>query len=62
MMTLSEARKTGSLQEFAQLEQARGVGRIESSGFDALVERVIKLQPQQDQITGSGVRGGSTGK
>ena len=62
MLTLAEARKTGRLSEFIAQEQSRGVPSVDASDFESLASIVVKAQKQQDQTSGSPVRGGSSGK
>lgn len=62
MLTLSEAQKTGRLQEFAEQEAERGVAKISAKSFDVSVKRVLKPLPPQDQTSGSRGRGGLRGK
>ena len=42
MLTLSEAKKTGRLQEFIAQKQAAGVGPISEAKFDETASTVIK--------------------
>ena len=42
MLTLSEAVKSGRLQDFIAQEEARGVGPIDHSEFDALTAALVK--------------------
>ena len=62
MLTLAEARKTGRLSEFIAQEQSKGIPGVATIDFDGLAKLLIKSQTQQDQTSGSCVRGGSTGK
>ncbi|WP_157779847.1 hypothetical protein [Celeribacter ethanolicus] len=62
MLSLSEAQKTGQLEEFIAQEEARGVGPISAAEFDENAAKVIKTPPQDDQTSGSLPRDGSHGK
>ena len=42
MLTLSEAIKTGRLEDFIRQEEARSAGPVDRSELDAALERVIK--------------------
>ena len=61
-LTLSQARKIGLLQQFANQQEHAGIGPINPKNFDHLVKAAATALPPQDQTSGSRVRGGSTGK
>ena len=52
MLTLSEAMKTGRLEEFIAQEEVRGVKPISEAEFDESASTVIKTPPQSDQTSG----------
>jgi hypothetical protein len=62
MLTLSEAVKTGRLQEFIVQEEARGVGPIDRGAFGSLLGKAVKAPQSKDQTSRSPSRDGSTGK
>jgi hypothetical protein len=62
MLTLSEAVKTGRLQDFIAQEEARGVGSIDRAEFDRLLVKAIKSPQSKDQTSRSPLPGGLTGK
>jgi hypothetical protein len=62
MLTLSEAVKTGRLQEFIAQEEARGIGSIDRADLDRALAKVIKAPRSEDQTSHSPSRDGSTGK
>jgi len=62
MLTLSEAMKTGQLQEFIAQEEARGVGPIDRGDLDRALSKIIKAPQSKDQTSHSASRSGSTEK
>ena len=62
MLTLSEAIKTGRLQDFIAQEEARGVGSIDRAEFDRLLGKAVKAPQSKDQTLHSPLPGGSNGK
>jgi hypothetical protein len=62
MLTLSQAVKTGRLQEFIAQEEARGVGPIDRAELDRALAKMIKAPRSEDQTSRSPSRDGSTGK
>jgi hypothetical protein len=62
MLTLSEALKTGRLQDFAVQEEARGIGPIDRAELDALAAALIKAPQSGDQTSHSPPGDGLTGK
>ncbi len=61
-LSLSEAVKTGRLNEFIDQEEARGVGPIDRAAFDSLTATLIKAPQSEDQTSHSPSGDGSTGK
>jgi hypothetical protein len=59
MLTLSDAVKSGRLQEFIKQEEARGIGPIDRAEFDALVTKAVKAPRSEDQTSHSSSRDGS---
>jgi hypothetical protein len=62
MLTLSEAIKTGRLQEFAAQEKARSIGPIDRAEFDALSVTLIKAPQSRGRTSRSSSGDGSSGK
>jgi hypothetical protein len=63
MLTLSEAIKSGRLQEFIAQEEARGVGPIDRAEFDALLIATLAKAPQsKDRTSRSSSGDGSSGR
>ena len=62
MLTLSEAVKTGRLQEFIAQEEARGIGPIDRADLDRALAKVIKAPQSKDQTSHSPSSDGLTGK
>ena len=62
MLGLSEAIKTGRLQEFIAQEEARGVGPVVEADFDDLAAKVIRTSQSADQTSHSLPADGSRGK
>ena len=61
-LTLSEAQKTGRLQDFILQQQTAGLEAISSKEFDETVAGLVKAPQSPNQTSGSRVPGGSTGK
>ena len=61
-ISLRDAKLTGRLTQFVEQETQKGIDPISRSVFDFGVELIVKAPLQQDQTSGSCVRGGSTGK
>jgi hypothetical protein len=62
MLTLSEAVKSGRLQEFIAQEEARGVGPIDRADLDRALAKMVKAPQSKDQTSRSPLPDGSTGK
>jgi hypothetical protein len=62
MLTLSEALKTGRLQDFIAQEEARGIGPIDRAELDAVAAALIKAPQSEDQTLHSPSADGLTGK
>lgn len=62
MLTLSEAQKSGRLEEFIAQQKAEGIGPIDRSEFDALLSKVIKAQRPKDRTLHSASGENSSGK
>jgi hypothetical protein len=62
MLTLSEAVKTGRLQEFIAQEEARGVGPVDRAELDRALAKMVKAPRSEGQTSRSPSRDGSTGK
>jgi hypothetical protein len=62
MLSLSEAIKSGRLQEFIAQEEARGVGPIDRAELDHALAKMFKSPQSKDQTSHSPLPGGSTGK
>lgn len=62
MLTLSDAKRTGRLDEFIKQQERLKVGPIDRAEFDDTASTVIKTPPQSDQTSGSPHRGGSREK
>jgi hypothetical protein len=62
MLTLSEAVKSGRLQEFIAQEEARGIGSIERSMLDRTLAAMLKGPRSKGQTSRFPSRDGSTGK
>ncbi len=62
MLTLSEAVKGGKLEEFVAQEEARGVGPLDRSEFDALAAALITAPQSEDQTSHSASGDSSSGK
>jgi hypothetical protein len=61
-LTLSEAAKTGRLQQFIAEQEARGVGPINRADFDSLLGKAAKSPQSKGQTSHSPSGGSSTGK
>lgn len=61
-LTLSDAIKTKRLQEFIGLQVENNNPAISKENFDHLIKQAVTKPQQQDQTSGSLVRGGSSGK
>jgi hypothetical protein len=63
MLTLTEALRTGRLDEFTAQEKKRGIGPVDKKELDAAIEAVITKPPQSANRTlHSASRDGSNGK
>jgi hypothetical protein len=62
MLSLSEALKSGRLQDFVAQEEARGIGPIDRAKFDALLKKAATAPQSKDQTSHSAYGDGSTGK
>jgi hypothetical protein len=61
MISLRDAKGKGELESFI-VEQEAIAHVVKIKEFNRVVQVLAKSQPQQDQTSGSRVRGGSTGK
>ena len=61
-ISLSEALKTGRLQDFIDQQEAGVVGHANKKEFDGLVKRAATQPQSPDQTSGSRAPGGLTGK
>lgn len=62
MLSLSDALRTGRLEDFIAQEDARGVAPIEGAELDRALALVIKSPQSEDRTSRSLSRGSSTGK
>jgi len=63
MLTLSEAIKTGKINEFVAQEEARGIGPADRKKLDAAIKKLATTPTQSgDQTSRPTSRGGSRGK
>ena len=62
MLTLSDAIKTGRLQEFIAEREAAGAGEASQAEFDDAVRRVATLPRLSDRTSRFPSAGGSPGK
>jgi hypothetical protein len=62
VLTLSEAQKSGRLEEFIAQQEAAAIGPVDRLKFEALVEGLIKAPQPEDQTSHSASDGNSTGK
>ena len=60
VLTLSEARKTGRLQEFIAQEEARGIGPAEKRDLDRLIATAVKPKQSKGRTSRSASDDGST--
>ena len=61
MLTLSEALKSGRLDEFIAQEEARGIGPGNQRAFDRAVKALATQPRSEDRTSRFPSRGGSTG-
>ena len=61
MLTLSEAVKSGRLQDFIAQEETRGVGPIDREEFEAWTAALIKAPRSENQTSRSASGDGSSG-
>ena len=61
-ISLSEALKTGRLQDFIAQQEAPGMEPVKRRQFDAAVKKFATAPKPQDQTSGSRAPDGSTGK
>jgi hypothetical protein len=61
-LSLSEAQKTGRLQEFIAQQEALELQSVSTQTFDKAVRAAAKGSQPRDRTSRSRVRGGSTGK
>ena len=62
MLSLSEALKTGRLQEFIAQEEDRGIGPIDCAELDRLFGKAVRALQSKDRTSRSPSADGSTGK
>ena len=62
MISLSEARKSGRVEQFVEQEATRSIGPIDRAEFDGAVDRVIKERQPKDRTSRYSSADGSTGK
>ena len=62
MLTLTQAIKTGKLQEFTEQEEARGMGPIDRAEFESLSTALIKARQSTGRTSRSSSGDGSSGK
>lgn len=62
VLTLTEAKKTGKIQDFIAQQERLSLGSTDQSKFDTLAEKLIKTPQSTDQTSGSLRRGGSAEK
>lgn len=62
MLSLTEALKTGRLQEFIAEREAAGVGPISETDFLSVSAKLIKHEQSEDQTSRSASPDGSTEK
>ena len=51
MLTLSEAKKTGRLNEFITEQETAGIGPIDRAEFDIAIGELIKARQSEDQTS-----------
>lgn len=61
-LTLTEARKSGRLQDFVAQEEANGIKTVDPEEFDEVLAVVIKPRQSEDQTLRSPSGGDSSGK
>jgi hypothetical protein len=61
-LTLSNALKSGRLDDFIAQEEARGIGPIGRAELNLYIAALVKSQQSKDQTSRSPRRDGSTGK
>ena len=61
-LSLEAARASGRLDDFAEQEEARGVGQIARAAFDAATANLIKAPRSKDQTSHSDAGGNLPGK
>lgn len=61
-LSLSEALKSGKIDQFIREQESAGVGPISQADFDTAAIKVIKSGQSEDQTSRSASRDGSTGK
>lgn len=61
-LTLSNAQKSGRVQEFASQQEARGIGPVNQLDFDLTVKKLVMPLRQRGQTSGSRAPGDSTGR
>lgn len=62
MITLAQALKDNRLSEFIAQEEARGIGSVDRSEFDALAKDLVKAPQSEDQTSHCSSGDGSSGK
>jgi hypothetical protein len=62
VLTLSEAQKSGRLEEFIAQQEAAAIGPVEIDDFRALAEALIKAPAPKDRTSHSASAGNSSGK
>ena len=62
MLTLSDAIKSGRLQDFIAEQESASIGPIDRAGFDRAVAKVIKAPPPKGRTSRSASGGNSSGK
>jgi hypothetical protein len=61
-LSLAQAVKENRLPEFISQQESMGVGAINRSEFDSVVEAAVTQPQSQGQTSGSPAHGGSSGK
>jgi hypothetical protein len=59
MLSLTEAVKSNRLQEFITQEEARGIGPIDRTDFDATLAKLVKAPRSKNRTSRSASRDGS---
>mgnify|MGYP000084538683 CR=1 FL=1 len=62
VVTLSDAIKSGRLQEFIAQEEALGVPPVDAAEFDQAVKTIARSPRSKDRTSRSAYADGSTGK